>query len=516
MRCLVWICIALAWQPVAADEALDAAMKEIHSLVRQKAVTPRSLKTAFDEVENAPEILPWLDRIWNEATFMDPYNRDPNAKDQIYKVIKGKISSVLKEAFKGQRLALQALQSPLDVNRFREAFELKYEEERHFPITKAFMDEIKQKKTALVALMTPRIAPKLADMKVNEVYGIENALMSHVDESDPLVGTLRKAFNLYNDKLVDANRFDTKAYNSRKAAREGRIEAVKASLKGRAKTLRDTYQVSFPSFVSLLEMMDLARGLHRETKKEDIDYFLRRARRLGFTLNNSSGKLTLNINGFSNDRGHLLSTYKTQKDNRQINGAVLTIAKAPQDVVGYYYEQLTSEFRPFDQFYIQPRSLKSYVTDFKTAPHVRSGSTFYSMEMEGGTLKLMAIDRLDSSSSVASRVGFDHLEVTAWTSKTDVYVKRGETLNFLVEGKVKHARGLIKINAEGLDWAGAYDKCCNYSALIGKIGNGEWFTIGTGKRLKAKNSGRLQLRINDANVRDNEGEFQVYYILSEG
>lgn len=46
-------------------------------------------------------------------------------------------------------------------------------------------------------------------------------------------------------------------------------------------------------------------------------------------------------------------------------------------------------------------------------------------------------------------------------------------------------------------------------ALIGRIGNGEPFFIGTGNSFRARNAGRLYLGINDDYLRDNTGSFRV-------
>ena len=46
-------------------------------------------------------------------------------------------------------------------------------------------------------------------------------------------------------------------------------------------------------------------------------------------------------------------------------------------------------------------------------------------------------------------------------------------------------------------------------ALIGRIGNGQPFPIGSQTRLQAPAAGQLFLGINDTHVQDNDGTFQV-------
>lgn len=100
-----------------------------------------------------------------------------------------------------------------------------------------------------------------------------------------------------------------------------------------------------------------------------------------------------------------------------------------------------------------------------------------------------------------------------WTP-TGLTVQRGETL-------VINAEGEIRISPDANDRATPngiiaqrYDPRAPLprtlvGALIGRIGNGQPFGIGMNATFQAPGSGPLYLGINDSNVSDNEGSFQV-------
>lgn len=100
-----------------------------------------------------------------------------------------------------------------------------------------------------------------------------------------------------------------------------------------------------------------------------------------------------------------------------------------------------------------------------------------------------------------------------WTP-TGITVRRGETLTFSAEGEIR-----ISSNADDRATAsgvvsqrfdpGAPMPRTLVGALIGRIGNGQPFGIGTSNSFPAPDAGQLFLGINDSNVSDNDGSFQV-------
>jgi hypothetical protein len=122
----------------------------------------------------------------------------------------------------------------------------------------------------------------------------------------------------------------------------------------------------------------------------------------------------------------------------------------------------------------------------------------------------------NTSTAATSGAGSNTITVPAtqrWTP-TGISVRRGETLTITAEGE-------IRISPDANDRAtpdGIVNQRFDRSAplprtlagaLIGRIGNGQPFGIGKNMQVPAPAAGALFLGINEANVADNEGSFQV-------
>ncbi len=106
------------------------------------------------------------------------------------------------------------------------------------------------------------------------------------------------------------------------------------------------------------------------------------------------------------------------------------------------------------------------------------------------------------------------------------YVQAGQFVDISAEGRwtVDYRRDKElggRIGPEGYDWntdeeIGFQERChvtddAPYGTLIGRIGRGPVFVVGEGDAFDAEHSGRLGLRINDANacLGDNGGRVNV-------
>jgi hypothetical protein len=107
--------------------------------------------------------------------------------------------------------------------------------------------------------------------------------------------------------------------------------------------------------------------------------------------------------------------------------------------------------------------------------------------------------------------GFTVSSKQQWTP-TGLTVRRGEPLTFEVSGE-------FRIGGPGAPMATAGGSSDNNAgnpiptaptgALIGRIGNGQPFLIGTQNRVQVPAAGQLFLGVNDSYLQDNEGEFRV-------
>jgi hypothetical protein len=100
---------------------------------------------------------------------------------------------------------------------------------------------------------------------------------------------------------------------------------------------------------------------------------------------------------------------------------------------------------------------------------------------------------------------------------TGIDVRRGQEIRFEASGKVRWGPDRRDgPNGEGGEHYNAKRPMPNRAgaALIGRIGRGDdWFFVGEGETIRARDSGRLYLAVNDDFLQDNSGAFHVmvYY-----
>lgn len=140
-------------------------------------------------------------------------------------------------------------------------------------------------------------------------------------------------------------------------------------------------------------------------------------------------------------------------------------------------------------------------------------------ELTSNDISRIAVARptdVGSATGSTGTTGDQGITVSArqrWTP-TGITVRRGETLSFNADGEIRlssnpddraTASGAVNQRMD----PGAPMPRTFAGALIGRIGNGEPFGIGNSNSFPAPASGQLFLGINDSNVADNEGSFQV-------
>jgi len=97
-----------------------------------------------------------------------------------------------------------------------------------------------------------------------------------------------------------------------------------------------------------------------------------------------------------------------------------------------------------------------------------------------------------------------------WTA-TGLVVNRGETLTVNATGEIRFREGGAANSPAGSSELGEGNPMPSAptGALIGRIGNGRPFLIGSQTRIQAPVAGQLFLGINDTHLADNAGSFQV-------
>jgi hypothetical protein len=117
------------------------------------------------------------------------------------------------------------------------------------------------------------------------------------------------------------------------------------------------------------------------------------------------------------------------------------------------------------------------------------------------------------SPSTPSTVGGGEINVSAaqrWTA-TGIQVRRGEPLDISASGEITVGGGNAPASPAGTGEMRTENTIqgAPTGALIGRIGNGQPFVIGTQTRIQAPAAGQLFLGVNDSNHADNQGSFRV-------
>jgi hypothetical protein len=100
---------------------------------------------------------------------------------------------------------------------------------------------------------------------------------------------------------------------------------------------------------------------------------------------------------------------------------------------------------------------------------------------------------------------------TQWTP-TGITVRRGEPLTISAGGEIRvggSGNPTASVGGAGATNGGNPLPSAPTGALIGRVGNGQPFLIGTLSRVAAPAAGQLFLGINDSYLQDNEGQFEV-------
>ncbi len=124
-----------------------------------------------------------------------------------------------------------------------------------------------------------------------------------------------------------------------------------------------------------------------------------------------------------------------------------------------------------------------------------------------------AVATTGSSSTPAMGGGIVVPATQQWTS-TGMTVRRGETLRFNTTGQIQIGTDSNDVATASGSTSGKYVPGSPLprvlaGALIGRIGNGQPFGIGTQTSIQAPAAGQLFLGINDGTLTDNQGEFRV-------
>lgn len=118
--------------------------------------------------------------------------------------------------------------------------------------------------------------------------------------------------------------------------------------------------------------------------------------------------------------------------------------------------------------------------------------------------------------SIARRVGTNKIIVDSHTSGTQITLKSGNVVSISATGTVRLGAFAGVGGPDGINGFTGYNRVDGFrhGALLGRIGDGPWFFVGSNGSFTADRNGSLSLIINDGAVSDNEGSFVVEYSLA--
>ncbi|QHV95658.1 LecA/PA-IL family lectin [Spirosoma endbachense] len=115
------------------------------------------------------------------------------------------------------------------------------------------------------------------------------------------------------------------------------------------------------------------------------------------------------------------------------------------------------------------------------------------------------------------RIEQNKVEVISGTGPGCIILERGNTVSILTTGTIRLGMFAGSGDADGIDGFTSYNQVVGFrhGALLGRIGNGPWFLVGTDASFVADRDGTLTLLVNDAQTGDNSGSFIVEYSINQ-
>ncbi|RED92469.1 hypothetical protein [Marinoscillum furvescens] len=399
-----------------------------------------------------------------------------------------------------------------EVNRAFEELKKKYRKYEDYSSVKSIYEYYKEKKTYFVSISAYDIAQKAEKYyTVAELDALRGKFLSNTKS----VPNIEKLDDFIQSRIARIEKYLREEEEKRRREELVRVNLIKekkAEIAQRRKDLKIKYESSLPTIEDIFDIMRLGSDIKDRYYTEDGKKFIRRVENLGYMQ--VGDDLYSDINTFRNSRGWEIYTVRLddERNNQYAVSGNFKVKNAPRDIIELYMLELTTEYRKSTSPYIEPwegGELKA-----ESGSYVKSGTTFYKIDLEGGDLRVTALDNLDAKGVVvAEKIGDHLLKITPWTNYTHISLKKGDEINLSANGSITlgvfsvpcYPNGISGFRTHNVD--GRY----NHGCLIGKIGDGDWFYVGTQETIAADRDGLLQLRINDNKESDNDGHFEVRY-----
>ena len=504
---------------------------------KENAAADRTLLKAGQEINNRPNTYTTLSNLlYVEQQNKEALTKASSISQQKFRSeIKQKNTTILKALMLNEKSAIEKISEDFSsiekLNSFRATFNQKYLNFKEYASVKDVYKTITDKKTKLITSHAYQIQQKIdKTLKIEELERIKVVYFKNTHAENTSIVNLNTRIKQHIKTILERERQQKIArlaedklrqqqFNDKDVERKKIITQQTTLAQNLRQELRFKYEANFPTFDDLFDIMQNVKVMGDRATSETKNKFISSAERLGYMLNNRSGKVYSDFNGFKNSKGFEIKTIRSESNGTKsaLFFSELVIANAPKDIIDMYYTELTTYYRKYDQPQITPMVLNSK-KDFNSKFYIKSGGTYYSVKLKSGELSVSATDNSEAKGlAYAERLNANTLKVTSFSNVTDVYIKEGDEIKFRASGTMKLGAFLgLFAGPSGPNGIKGYRNynvvsSFNHGSLMGKIGKGPWFLIGQGATIKATTSGPLRLRVNDAKVNDNDGFFKVNY-----
>lgn len=305
---------------------------------------------------------------------------------------------------------------------------------------------------------------------------------------------------------------------ARASARQSILDGRAQDVAERRRALNAQLNSRLPTFDDLASFLQVVPTITERNTEDEVDRFLAAARSIGFSLANRNGTIYSDENVFANKLGDLSTgRYQNSKTGSMDYIVSLVIPGATRQLAELYAQELRAGYREMSKSSFD--TVDSPVEVVASSPlYIKSGAMIYEYGYSHDSLSLTVMVNNGDANVMADRLDRDLVEVNSYSRSTDIVVLRGEELHLTATGSVVLGPFVGSSGPGGISGFDNYRKNARFplGSLIGQIGDGEWFLVGTDQTTVAAASGILKLRINDSDPDNNNGSFRVRYSKSGG
>lgn len=492
-------------------------LKVIKSVIKQNKskAANKSVTALISQINSFSNNFTDLDRLGQFKSKNYPFyqNADAESINNVEKVRLQKLNSLLKELVEKER---KDFAKPLNIkgfNEFIKQFDSKFAGYKNNESVKKLNQEIIDRKTNHIANNSDDVNRIIKILTtVDQIKKVRAEYLNYVDKSRPTISNLIKNLENQENNIILLAKKERELFNELINRRKGIANGLISESSSLRRVLESKYNTQLPTFEELRNFLYsyllLAKSSDGKYKVRDAESFIREVERFGYyrknTENISDYERFIDKNGFTIKALSILET-------REGISIDFEIDKPSKDIIELYQKDLRGQFRNYNELHINPEKIPT-----NSDAYVDKGAYFYSMDIESdGSLEVRVMDNLHAYMPVvAEKIGINKISVTPWTTKTHIYLKKGQKIKLETSGYIK--LGVFSVDCyangiEGFRWNNL-DSNFKHGSLIGKIGkNSNWEYVGPSNVIVAKQEGYLELVVNDQIPGDNSGAFKVEY-----